>query len=264
MGAKSNKGQPKSGCNETMSVLESAQVPDGAPASENQIIDDDAPHLLVVDDDSRIRTLLSRFLSEKGFRVTLAENGESARNYLQSFHFDLMILDVMMPGESGVELTESLREDNNIAILMLTARAETDHRISGLSAGADDYLAKPFDPTELLLRINSILRRSSVPVVPLVEFVCFGPYTFHLARGELKRGETIIRLTDREKEMLRSFAERAGDTVPRHELLGQEVDASERTVDVQINRLRRKIEVDPSNPLFLQTVRGVGYRLMSE
>lgn len=227
-------------------------------------LDDDAPHLLVVDDDSRIRSLLLRFLTGHGFRVTLAENAASARNYLNNFHFDLMILDVMMPGESGIELTASLRESNNIAILMLTARAETPHRISGLSAGVDDYLAKPFDPTELLLRVNSILRRSAVPATPLVEFVCFGPYTFHLARGELKRGETTVRLTDREKDMLRSFSERAGETVPRLELLGDEADASERTVDVQINRLRRKIEVDPSNPLFLQTVRGIGYRLMSE
>ncbi len=247
-----------------MSVMQTAQISDSSEARAGHILDDDAPHLLVVDDDNRIRSLLSRFLTEKGYRVTLAENAASARNYLQNFHFDLMILDVMMPGESGVELTESLRKTNDIAILMLTARAETEHRISGLSAGVDDYLAKPFDPTELLLRVNSILRRSSIPTVPLVEFVCFGPYTFHLARGELKRGEAIIRLTDREKEMLRCFAERAGETVPRHELLGDEADASERTVDVQINRLRRKIEVDPSNPLFLQTVRGVGYRLMSE
>lgn len=247
-----------------MSVTEAAQSTQVDNTAGGAILEDDAPHLLIVDDDSRIRSLLSRFLTDKGFRVTLAENAKSARNYLQNFHFDLMILDVMMPGESGIELTESLREDNNIAILMLTARAETDHRISGLTAGVDDYLAKPFDPTELLLRVNSILRRSSIPAVPLVEFVCFGPYTFHLERGELKRGDTVIRLTDREKEMLRSFSERAGQTVPRHELLGEEADASERTVDVQINRLRRKIETDPSNPLFLQTVRGVGYRLMSE
>lgn len=247
-----------------MSVATTAQQSSDRQGSAGTMLEDDAPHLLVVDDDNRIRSLLSRFLTEKGYRVTLAENAEAARNYLQNFHFDLMILDVMMPGESGVELTESLRESNDIAILMLTARADTEHRITGLSAGVDDYLAKPFDPTELLLRVNSILRRSSVPTVPLVEFVCFGPFTFHLARGELKRGDTLIRLTDREKDMLRCFSERAGETVPRHELLGEEADASERTVDVQINRLRRKIETDPSNPLFLQTVRGVGYRLMSE
>lgn len=228
------------------------------------ILEDDAPHLLVVDDDSRIRSLLSRFLTENGFRVTLAEDAATARNYLENFHFDLMVLDVMMPGETGLELTEAIRNKNDIAILMLTALSETDERISGLAAGADDYLAKPFDPRELLLRVNSILRRSAAPNVPLVEFVCFGPYTFHLERGDLKRGDEIIRLTDREKDMLRAFAERAGETVPRLELLGQEGDASERTVDVQINRLRRKIEVDPSNPLFLQTVRGIGYRLMSE
>lgn len=227
-------------------------------------LDDNAPHLLVVDDDSRIRSLLSRFLNENGFRVTLAQDAFTARSYLDNFHFDLMILDLMMPGETGLELTKAIRDHNKIAILMLTALSDTGERIDGLSAGADDYLAKPFDPRELLLRVNSILRRSVSPELPLVEFVCFGPYTFHLERGDLKRGEEIIRLTDREKDMLRAFSERAGETVPRLDLLGEEGEASERTVDVQINRLRRKIEIDPSNPMFLQTVRGIGYRLMSE
>ncbi|MBL4645060.1 MAG: response regulator transcription factor [Rhizobiales bacterium] len=239
-------------------------TPDTASIAPKVIPDDDAPHLLIVDDDSRIRELLSRYLSENGYRVTVAADAATARNSLKNIHFDLMVLAVMMPGESGVELTQSLRDHNDIAILMLTARTEIDDRISGLSAGADDYLAKPFDPRELLLGINNILKRSIEQAGPLVEFVCFGPYTFHLERGELKNANVVIRLTDREQEMLRLFAKRAGETVPRADLLGDSADASERTVDVQINRLRRKIEVDPSNPLLLQTVRGIGYRLMSD
>ena len=170
-----------------------------------------------------------------------------------------------MPGETGIELTRSLRETREVPILMLTALAETDSRIDGLEAGADDYLAKPFDPRELLLRVNNILKRG-MPAQPVqAEQVVFGPFTFHIAkRRELKRGAEIIRLTDREQEIMVLFSERAGDTVPRHELVRNEAETGERTIDVQINRLRRKIEIDPANPVYLQTVRGIGYKLSTE
>jgi two-component system phosphate regulon response regulator OmpR len=224
-------------------------------------VKDDAPHLLVVDDDSRIRTLLSRYLGEHGFRVTSAADAADARRRLGGLAFDLLIVDVMMPGESGMELTRSLRETMNVPILMLTARAEIENRIQGLEFGADDYLAKPFEPRELLLRINNILRRGTPPTRPLVELVSFGPFTFHRERLELKRSGETVHLTDRERQIMAIFAAKPGDTVPRTALMTGEGAAGERTVDVQINRLRRKIENDPANPIYLQTVRGIGYRL---
>jgi two-component system, OmpR family, phosphate regulon response regulator OmpR len=224
-------------------------------------VKDDAPHLLVVDDDSRIRTLLSRYLGEHGFRVTSAADAADARRRLGGLAFDLLIVDVMMPGESGMELTRSLRETMNVPILMLTARAEIENRIQGLEFGADDYLAKPFEPRELLLRINNILKRGAPPARPLVELVSFGPFTFHRERLELKRGGEMVHLTDRERQIMAIFAAKPGDTVPRTALMTGEGAAGERTVDVQINRLRRKIETDPANPVYLQTVRGIGYRL---
>ena len=226
--------------------------------------DDDAPHLLVVDDDTRIRNLLKQYLTENGFRVTVAGNAGEARRKLAGLDFDLLVLDVMMPGESGVDLTKSLRAEKNVPILMLTALSETDSRILGLEAGADDYLPKPFDPRELILRINNILRRGGPATTPKVEQLVFGPYTFQIARRELKRGGDALKLTDREQEILAIFAARAGETIPRHELVGDDSEVGERTIDVQINRLRRKIERDPSNPVWLQTVRGVGYRLSVE
>jgi two-component system phosphate regulon response regulator OmpR len=226
--------------------------------------DDDAPHLLVIDDDTRIRNLLKQFLSENGFRVTVAGNAGEARRKLHGLDFDLLVLDVMMPGESGVDLTKALRADKNVPILMLTALSETDSRVTGLEAGADDYLPKPFDPRELILRINNILRRGGPAAAPKVEQLVFGPYTFQLARRELKRGGETLKLTDREQEILAIFAARAGETIPRHELVGDDSEVGERTIDVQINRLRRKIERDPSNPVWLQTVRGIGYRLSVE
>ncbi len=225
---------------------------------------DDAPHLLVVDDDTRIRNLLKQYLTENGFRVTVAGTAAEARRKLAGLDFDLLVLDVMMPGENGVELTRALRTDKDVPILMLTALSETDNRITGLSAGADDYLPKPFDPRELILRINNILRRGGPAATPKVEQLVFGPYTFQIARRELKRGGEVLKLTDREQEILTIFAERAGETIPRHELVGDDSDVGERTIDVQINRLRRKIERDPSNPVWLQTVRGIGYRLSVE
>lgn len=228
------------------------------------IPDDDAPHILIVDDDTRIRTLLKQFLGQNGFRTTMAASAADARRLLAGLDFDLIILDVMMPGETGVELTKALREEKQVPILMLTALSEIDNRIAGLEAGADDYLPKPFDPRELLLRVSNILRRGAQPSTPKVEQIVFGPYTFQIAKRELKRGGETLKLTDREQDILAMFAERAGETIPRHELVASETDVGERTIDVQINRLRRKIERDPSNPVWLQTVRGIGYRLSVE
>lgn len=225
---------------------------------------DDAAHLLVVDDDTRIRMLLHRFLRENGFRVTVAGDAADARRKLSGLEFDLIVLDVMMPGETGVQLTQSLRETRDVPILMLTALSETESRVTGLEAGADDYLPKPFDPRELVLRINNILRRGGPAPTPKVEQIVFGPYSFQIARRELRRGGETLKLTDREQAILAIFAERAGETIPRHELVGDDSEVGERTIDVQINRLRRKIERDPSNPVWLQTVRGVGYRLSVE
>ena len=225
---------------------------------------DDAAHLLVVDDDRRIRELLNRYLADQGFRVTVAGDADEARRKLQGLDFDLIVMDVMMPGESGLALTQSLRSIKTVPIIMLTALAESMARIEGLEAGADDYLPKPFDPRELVLRINNILKRNAPPSTPKIEQVMFGPYTFSIVRKELKRGGDAVRLTDREQEIMLLFSTRAGETIPRHELIGEETDVGERTIDVQINRLRRKIEDDPSNPVWLQTVRGIGYRLSVE
>ena len=223
---------------------------------------DNAPHLLVVDDDRRIRDLLSRFLNGEGYRVTTADNAADARAKLGSLAFDLLVLDVMMPGETGFQLAKSLRETSAVPILMLTAKAEADSRIAGLEIGADDYVPKPFEPRELSLRIANILKRTIPPAPPVIESVRFGDFVFHLARGELKRGEEMVHLTDRERDMLRVLAAIPGETVPRMALAGNGGGVNERAVDVQVNRLRRKIERDPANPLFVQTVRGIGYRLV--
>jgi len=236
----------------------------GETSGEVTSLGDDAPHILVVDDDRRIRSLLSRFLSEQNFRVSVAADAREARRILDGLDFDLLIVDVMMPGENGIELVRSFRADRQSPVLMLTARSETEQRIEGLEAGADDYLPKPFDPRELLLRINNILRRGSQAPIQKLEHVRFGPFTFTLSRRELKRGPEIIRLTEREQEMMSQFAGNPGETIQRQDLLGDETEVGERTVDVQINRLRRKIESDPANPLWLQTVRGIGYRLNTD
>lgn len=223
---------------------------------------DDAPHLLVVDDDRRIRDLLSRFLATEGYRVTTADNAADARAKLTGLSFDLLVLDVMMPGESGFEFAQALRGTSNVPILMLTARDQAESRIKGLEMGADDYLSKPFEPRELSLRIASILKRAQPPAQPPVESVRFGPFVYHLARGELRKGEEVVRLTDRERDMLRVLAATPGETVTRMALAGNGGTVNERAVDVQINRLRRKIERNPANPLYVQTVRGIGYRLV--
>lgn len=231
-------------------------------------VTDDSPHLLVVDDDDRIRALLSRFLAEYGYRVTTADNAGEARARLTGLVFDLIVLDVMMPGESGIEFARALRQNSSVPILMLTARAEIEDRLLGLQVGVDDYLTKPFDPRELLLRISSILRRVTAPPPPKAaeepESVRFGPFTYHLARGELRKDDEPVRLSEREREILRLLAGANGETLPREALAETANAANERTIDVQINRLRRKLEVDPSNPVHLQTVRGIGYRLVIE
>jgi two-component system phosphate regulon response regulator OmpR len=225
-------------------------------------VPDDAAHLLVVDDDRRLRDLLSRYLQRQGYRVTTAKNAGDARVKLDGLTFDLLILDVMMPGESGFELAKSVRKTSQVPILMLTARAETENRINGLEIGADDYMAKPFEARELSLRVASILKRAQPTPTPPAESVRFGPFVFHISRGELRRGDELIHLTDREKDILRLLAASPGETVPRLSLAGTGAAAGERAVDVQVNRLRRKIESDPTNPLYLQAVRGVGYRLL--
>jgi len=228
-------------------------------------IADDAPHILIVDDDTRIRSLLTEYLCKNGYRVTSAGTAEEARRKIDGLDFDLLILDVMMPGENGVSLARGLREgEREVPILMLTARSEIEHRIEGLEAGADDYLPKPFDPRELLLRVGNIVRRGGAPAQPKIEQIVFGPFTFVIARRELKRSGEPVHLTDREQEIMVRFAENAGETIPRHEMFAESAGIGERTIDVQINRLRRKIEADPANPRYLQTVRGIGYRLSIE
>ena len=224
---------------------------------------DDAPHLLVVDDDRRIRDLLSRFLSTEGYRVTTADTAAEARAKLKHLSFDLLVLDVMMPGENGFDFAKSLRTESTVPILMLTARDAAESRIRGLEMGADDYLSKPFEPRELSLRIANILRRALPPAPAAApEQVGFGPFVFHIARGELRKGEETIRLTDREREMLRILAATPGETVSRMALAGNGGSVNERAVDVQVNRLRRKVEPNPADPKFVQTVRGIGYRLV--
>jgi two-component system, OmpR family, phosphate regulon response regulator OmpR len=225
---------------------------------------DDAPHVLVVDDDRRIRDLLLRFLLNEGYRVTTAESAADARAKLEGLRFDLLILDVMMAGETGFEFARKLRSSSSVPILMLTALGEPESRIEGLEIGADDYVGKPFEPRELALRVANILKRSRTSVPPSVESVRFGDFLFHIARGELKRGEEVIHLTDRERDMLRLLAATPGETVTRLALAGNGGTIGERAVDVQVNRLRRKIERDPANPLFVQAVCGIGYRLVTE
>ncbi|MTI43640.1 two-component system phosphate regulon response regulator OmpR [Roseibium hamelinense] len=224
-------------------------------------LDDNASHILLIDDDQRIRDLLSRILSENGYRVTAAANAAEARKCMTGLAFDLLILDIMMPGETGLELARDLRTQSDVPILMLTARSDAADRIAGLEVGADDYLPKPFEPRELMLRMSAILRRGGPKQPEFIEEIKFGPFVYNASRAELKNGTTPVRLTDREKQILSIFAEQPGATVPRHKIVGDDSGLGERTVDVQINRLRRKIEVDPANPIYLQTVRGIGYRL---
>ena len=224
-------------------------------------------HLLIVDDDERIRDLLKKFLMRNGFLVTAARDAAHARRVLSGLDFDMIVLDVMMPGEDGVSLTKALRETHSTPILLLTARGETEHRIAGLEAGADDYLAKPFEPKELLLRINAILRR--MPEAPTqdaaAKILTLGPIRYDIERGEMWQGEDPVRLTATESQLMKIFSAKPGEPISRAKLvedLGRDKgQAQERAVDVQITRLRRKIEQDPKQPRYLQTVRGAGYML---
>ncbi len=224
-------------------------------------------HLLIVDDDERIRTLLQKFLMRNGFLVTAARDAGHARRILSGLDFDLIVLDVMMPGEDGLELTKSLRDEMETPILLLTAKGETGDRIEGLEAGADDYLAKPFEPKELLLRINAILRRmpetAAEEVAPKV--LSLGPIRYDMERGEMWQGDDLVRLTATEVQLMKIFSAQPGAPLSRAKLveeLGRDRgQAQERAVDVQITRLRRKIEDNPKQPRYLQTVRGAGYML---
>lgn len=224
-------------------------------------------HLLIVDDDERIRTLLQKFLMRHGFLVTAARDSAHARRILTGLEFDMLILDVMMPGEDGLTLTRSLRETMTTPILLLTAKGETDNRIEGLEAGADDYLAKPFEPKELLLRINAILRRvpEAAPEDTAPKVLTLGPIRYDMERGEMWEGEELVRLTATEIQLMKIFTAKPGEALSRATLveeLGRDRgQAQERAVDVQITRLRRKIEADPKQPRYLQTVRGAGYML---
>ena len=225
---------------------------------------DDLPHILVVDDDSRLRALLHRFLSENGFRVTEAGDADEARRRLGGLAYDLIVLDVMMLGETGLELTRDLRRNNGVPILLLTAMGEAEDRITGLESGADDYLPKPFEPRELLLRIRTILRR--VAEVPRAmandDAVRFGEMRFDPRLDQLFRGDRRVRLTEAETGLLRAFVDRPGQPLSREDLLAcNAVNGNTRTVDVQVTRLRRKLEEDPKFPRYLQTVRGLGYIL---
>lgn len=224
------------------------------------------PHLLVVDDDERIRGLLQKFLIRNGFLVSVARDAAQARRVLAGLEFDMIVLDVMMPGEDGISLTRDLRKRSTVPVLLLTAKGETANRIEGLEAGADDYLVKPFEPKELLLRINAILRRVPQPraAEPAPKMLHLGAVRYDMDRGELWRGDVPIRLTATEAALMRLFAAAPGTAMSRERLvadLGREDAAQERAVDVQITRLRRKIEEDPKAPRYLQTVRGEGYML---
>lgn len=222
-------------------------------------------HILVVDDDTRLRQLLNKYLMENGYLVSTAADAAEARQQLEAMAFDLIVLDVMMPGESGLALTKSLRADNAVPILLLTAMGETTDRINGLEMGADDYLTKPFEPRELLLRINSILRRSirETPAEP--QWRHFGRFAFDPARGELMGDGDVIHLTSAEAALLAVLALTPGETLSREDLAARTGNSGNlRTVDVQVTRLRKKIEEDPRLPRYLQTVRGRGYVLWTD
>lgn len=221
-------------------------------------------HLLVVDDDEKLRALLQRYLASNGFRVTAAQNAEDAASLMKSIAFDLLIVDVMMPGESGLELTRRVRAGSQVPILILTARGEPQDRIAGLEHGADDYLPKPFEPRELLLRVEALLRRAVPPARSAHAEVRMGDAVFDPERAQLKRKGKPVHLTSSEAALLQLFAANAGRPFSRTDLCTRLGVTLERSIDVQVTRLRRKIEEDPKLPLYLQTVRGVGYVLVPD
>ena len=217
-------------------------------------------HILVIDDDTRLRTLLGRFLDENGFNISLAKDTAEARKLLQETMFDLLIVDVMMPNETGIEFTDFIRKSSRVPIIMLTARGEPDDRIKGLEVGADDYLQKPFEPKELLLRINNILKRVSGSVGG-DDSISFGEFTFNFLESRLKKGEEFIHVTDSEAKILAILGKEKGNVISREKLSALCGGIDDRSIDVQITRLRRKIEANPKQPNFLQTVRNHGYVL---
>jgi len=228
----------------------------------------DDSHILVVEDDPRLRERLARYLTTEGFRITASGDAADARSKLRAINPDLMVLDVMMPGESGLDLIQSLRGDPQYAdlpVLLLTARGAPEDRIAGFEAGADDYLGKPFEPRELVLRIRALLRRTTPPPMPETPTgpIRIGSAEFDVDRGELRDADGPIRLTGGEAALLTALARKANEVLSREEIADalQMDDSGERAVDVQVVRLRRKIEVDPKEPRFLHTVRGRGYIL---
>jgi two-component system phosphate regulon response regulator OmpR len=224
-----------------------------------------APHILVVDDDQRLRDLLQRFLTEQGFVVAGADSAESAHAVMQSLTFDLLVVDVMMPGQNGLDFTSTLRQSSHVPIIILTARGEPTDRISGLEVGADDYLPKPFEPRELVLRINAILRRAPRPAGGHGKVIAFGQRQYSVTRSELLQGDAPIRLTETEAALMALLVSKLGQVVTRDDLVAAGlVQGSERAVDVLVTRLRRKLEDDPRQPRYLHTVRGEGYRLVGE
>ena len=233
-------------------------------SAPSAVVEAQRRHLLVVDDDDRIRELLKEYLTRRGFRVSTAADAVGARRLMGALRFDLLVLDVMMPGEDGFSITRWLRgrpgEAGATPVVILTARGRPDDRIEGLRLGADDYLAKPFDPEELVLRIEAILRRvDSTPAE--IRHVRLGRCVFDAMRGELSADGAPIRLTESEAHLLKVLASAAHAAVGRFELAGENTDAGGRAVDIQVTRLRRKIEIDPANPRYLRTVRGRGYML---
>ncbi len=222
-----------------------------------------AAHILVVDDDDRLRDLLMRYLAGQGYRVSTAGNGADASVLMRGVDFDLLIIDVMMPGLSGFDLTEGVRAVSDVPILLLTARGLPEDRIAGLERGADDYLSKPFEPRELLLRVSALLRRSG-PRPRDERKLAFGGGEFSPGRGELKREGASVKLTAAELALLRALAAKPGEAIARQALAKITSTGMERSVDVQVTRLRRKIEADPRTPVYLQTVRGIGYALIPD
>ncbi len=227
---------------------------------------DDAPHVLIVDDDTRIRDLLGSYLGRNGFRVSTAATAAEARARMRALAFDALVLDIMMPGEDGLSLTKSLRAiRSDVPILLLSALGEASDRIAGLAAGSDDYMAKPFEPEELLLRLRALLRRrGDAGMGRDAVLLQLGPYVLDPSTGELREQERLVRLTGRERELLRLLARTPGEPVPREELLAPGAANSLRSVDVEINRLRRKIEPVPTTPRLIRTVRGQGYLLAAQ
>ncbi len=228
------------------------------------LISDTTSHIIIIDDDARILSLTGRFLQKNGFRVSTATSAGQARELMTLFQFDLFIVDVMMPEEDGISFTKSLRGLTQTPVLMLTALSEVDDRIEGLQSGADDYLAKPFDPRELLLRIKNLLKRMpdhEEEILEKLELIKFGEYSYYLNQKLLTQNEENIALTDTEHYALSALSKAFGHVVPREFLSTEGADVSGRAVDVLINRLRKKIEKDPANPRYIQTIRGKGYLL---